>query len=180
MTTDNEALKQVTADDIGGFVATVTALLNSDKLESSLRENLDTALTEIGNGFDAGCITKPDTMSRWLSAALIANSKSAQQQPEAERVNITPQWQDAIIEKSIANECLVLRIARSHTEWDVLRPESSIQLAALLNSVDEDDHAVLLELYQWFCFMSTKEFSRAFQDYRQQVLDWSKGGEANE
>ena len=249
MTTDNDALKQVTADDIGGFVNTVVALWQHAKLREAVKKQLDEVLMEIGNDLDGAIITEPDTMNRWLSAALIGteeaqpeaaapHSQRAEQYQsdrvtgfvdmllflfarpdlgrdtkddlaraigdigcelktenlpisEAVRIWITgaPVDEQEAVHKqtttdpqrhALRTECELFKVARMHTEWEDLADEGSILLKAVLANEPIDEIHLWLDFLARCSFMCTSEFSKAFEAYSKQVLDWNQGGEADE
>ncbi|MGA9773664.1 MAG: hypothetical protein WBV94_31830 [Blastocatellia bacterium] len=135
MTSDNEALKQVTADDIGGFVNTVHALFKHDELGKGTKDQFDDALRAIGNDFGAGDIVGYVSMTNWLFKAL-SERRQEQPAPEAEQSSSASQcyfddnedverFLDAVIEGDRARQVETLA-------------EFALQMTKLLKSGDAD------------------------------------------
>ena len=249
MTTDNEALKQVTADDINGFVNVVWRLLRNDKLGKGTKSQFDDALRSIGNDFGAGDILAYVSMQNWLSTALI-NSEQSQPEAAAPHSQRAEQYQSdsatgfvdmllflfahpdlgrdtkdklasAIADvgfelntpnsplsaaariwvagataakpeashketmtdkqrRALQTECELFKVPRMHTEWDKLADEGSILLKVVLGQEPLTEIHLWLDFLARCSFMCTSAFSKAFEEYSKQVLDWNKGGGADE
>ena len=95
MTTDNDALKQVTADDIGGFVNTILSLLNDDRLKSEAKSNLKLALDMIQVDLNWADSTQPEMLKIWFPLAFGVNPQPEVNAPEPRSVAQASQSDEA-------------------------------------------------------------------------------------
>src|SRR3954469_7940463 len=77
MESQNDNRKQATAEDVDGFINTLTVLLEGDKLSDSTKEILRETLCNVGNTSGEGDITSPENIRAWLAYALNIDSMDA-------------------------------------------------------------------------------------------------------
>ncbi|MGA9771415.1 MAG: hypothetical protein WBV94_20445 [Blastocatellia bacterium] len=74
MEAQNDIRKQATADDVDGFINTLTLLLEGNRISDSTKETLRETLCNAANTQGEGDITNPENIRAWLANALNIDS----------------------------------------------------------------------------------------------------------
>ncbi len=70
METQNDIRKQVTSEDVDGFINTLTLLLAGNRLPDSTKETLRETFCNVANTQVVGDISSPESIRAWLAKAL--------------------------------------------------------------------------------------------------------------
>jgi hypothetical protein len=87
MESQKDNRKQATAEDVDGFINTLTILLEGDKLSDNTKEILRETLCNVGNTSSKGDITRPENIRAWLAYALNIDSIKTEHTEEGEQAD---------------------------------------------------------------------------------------------